>query len=172
MEDQSLLDLMHVSARVTIAAAPQQLYDLVADVTRTGEWSPICARCEWDENAGPWVGAWFTGYNEAPQGSMARALGGSRTPHAWDRRCEVVVADPGREFAFVTGGAADGHARWGYVFRVVERATEVEESWRVLRVTAHMRAVTDADLRQAVDLTRANIVVTLSRLKAVAEGRA
>ena len=49
-----------------VAATPQQVYDLVSDVTRTGEWSPICRECWWDEGDGPRVGAWFTGRNEVP----------------------------------------------------------------------------------------------------------
>ena len=50
---------------IVIARSPEMLYDLVADVTRMGAWSPVCQACWWDEGAGPRVGAWFTGRNEA-----------------------------------------------------------------------------------------------------------
>ena len=33
-------------ARIDIAAPPDVVYDLIADVTRMGEWSPECYRCE------------------------------------------------------------------------------------------------------------------------------
>jgi hypothetical protein len=172
VDDAQILDTLQASASVCVAASAEQLYEMVADVTRMGEWSPVCVACTWDDGAGPEPGAWFTGYNEAPEGSTARALGGSRTPVAWDRRCQVVAADPGNEFAFVNGGAAEGYARWSYAFRPTEEGTEVEERWKVLRVTEHMRAVPDRELRRSVDLTTANIVLTLSRLKAAAEAAA
>ena len=34
---------------VIIEAGPEALYDLVSDITRIGEWSPVCRRCWWDE---------------------------------------------------------------------------------------------------------------------------
>ena len=52
-------DLQHSEA-IGVASAPGTLYDLVADVTRTGEWSPVCKACWWDEGDGPQVGAQFT----------------------------------------------------------------------------------------------------------------
>ncbi len=45
------------SGSVVVDATPEQLYALVSDVTRTGQWSPICRECWWDEGAGPEVGA-------------------------------------------------------------------------------------------------------------------
>lgn len=76
---------------IVVQAPPDAVCDLVSDVTRTGEWSPVCASCWWDEGAGPWKGAWSTGRNEVP----------GRT---WETRSQVVAAEPGREFAFVVGG--------------------------------------------------------------------
>ena len=67
------------SGSLVISAAPEDLYDMVADVTRMGEWSPICKSCWWDEGAGPQVGAWFTGRNELPE-------------RTWETRSEVVGA--------------------------------------------------------------------------------
>ena len=67
---------------ITIARAPDEVYTMVSDVTRMGEWSPVCRSCWWDEGDGPRVGAWFTGHNEQPD-------------RTWDTRCEVIAADPG-----------------------------------------------------------------------------
>jgi uncharacterized protein YndB with AHSA1/START domain len=36
---------------VEIAAPPDAVYDLIADVTRMGEWSPECVRCRWLDGA-------------------------------------------------------------------------------------------------------------------------
>ncbi|MGO9154394.1 SRPBCC family protein [Mycobacterium sp.] len=32
---------------IEIAAPPEVVYDLLADITRMGEWSPECCRCVW-----------------------------------------------------------------------------------------------------------------------------
>ncbi|MFY9330449.1 MAG: SRPBCC family protein, partial [Candidatus Nanopelagicales bacterium] len=74
---------------VTVKASAQDLYDIVSDITRTGEWSPVCTSCWWDdETTAGEVGAWFTGRNVLPE-------------RTWDSRSQVVVAEPGREFAWL-----------------------------------------------------------------------
>ena len=34
---------------VTVEASAETLYDMVSDITRTGEWSPVCRSCWWDD---------------------------------------------------------------------------------------------------------------------------
>ena len=63
---------------------------MVSDVTRIGEWSPVCKACWWDEGSAAHVGDWFTGRNVLPD-------------RTWETRSEVIVAERGREFAFVGG---------------------------------------------------------------------
>ena len=58
-------DLRYTESAV-VACPPDTLYNMVSDVTRMGEWSPICRACWWDEGQGPRAGAWFTGRNEVP----------------------------------------------------------------------------------------------------------
>jgi hypothetical protein len=150
------------SATVFIAAAPEKLYDMVSDVTRMGEWSPVCKACWWDEGVtGPAVGAWFTGRNESPD----------RDP--WETRSRVVAAEPGNEFAFVVGGT---WTRWGYTFTPADDGTEVTESWEML--TAGLarfdqrfgdNAARELALRAAA--ARSGIPATLAALKRAAEGR-
>src|ERR1035437_3797899 len=41
---------------IKISRSAEELYDLIADVTRTGEWGPICKSCWWDDGDGPRVG--------------------------------------------------------------------------------------------------------------------
>ncbi len=102
---------------VTVEASTEKLYDLVSDITRTGEWSPVCTSCWWDDEveAGQ-VGAWFTGRNELPH-------------RTWETRSEVVVAERGREFAWVVGGS---FVRWSFTFAPVETGTVLTESWEFL----------------------------------------
>ena len=107
---------LRYSESVVVARSPEALYDMVSDVTRMGEWSPVCKACWWDEGDGPRPGAWFTGRNELPE-------------RTWETRSQVVAADRGREFAFVVRGS---WVRWGYTFSPVEGGTQVTESWEFL----------------------------------------
>ena len=110
-----MANLAHAES-IVITRAPDDVYRMVTDVTRMGEWSPECKSCWWDEGAGPSVGAKFSGRNEAGSAS-------------WETRCEVIAADPGREFAWIVGGNL---VRWGYRFEPVAEGTQVTESWEFL----------------------------------------
>lgn len=109
--------IRHHQEAVTVDASAESVYDVVSDITRTGEWSPVCTSCWWDDetDAGQ-VGAWFTGRNELP----------NRT---WETRSQVVVAERGREFAWVVGGR---FVRWAFVLTPAERGTTLTESWEFL----------------------------------------
>ncbi len=110
-----IVDLTY-SDSILIPAPPEALFDMVSDVTRMGEWSPVCKRCWWDDGESARVGAWFTGLNETPE-------------RTWETRCEVVAADRGRRFAFVVGGT---WTRWTYDFEPTGDATRVTETWEFL----------------------------------------
>jgi hypothetical protein len=105
------------SSSIVILRSPEEVYDMVADVTRMGEWSPVCTGCWWDEGDGPRVGGRFTGRNER----------GERT---WETRSEVITADRGHEFAWVVAEPPT-RARWGYSFVAVDDGTEVTETWEL-----------------------------------------
>ena len=109
------------SASTRIDCPPGKLYAMVSDVTRMGEWSPVCKACWWDEGSGPEVGAWFTGRNEIPE-------------RTWETRSQVIVAEPGKEFAFMVGGNL---VRWGYTLAPAGDGTEVTES-RDMETTMHL----------------------------------
>ena len=66
---------------------------MVSDVTRIGEWSPVCKACWWDEGSAAHVGDWFTGRNVLPD-------------RTWETRSEVIVAKRGRESS---PSSAGGH---------------------------------------------------------------
>src|SRR5438105_4378529 len=89
------------SASCEIAADPDVVWALVADVTRMGEWSPECRHCEWIAGAtGPAVGARFKARNKAARGP------------SWTNKPVVIAAEPGREFAFTRTGAGIGEVTW------------------------------------------------------------
>ena len=102
---------------ITVNLPAERLYALVANVTRTGEWSPVCKSCWWDDEASAGqVGAWFTGRNEVPE-------------RTWETRSQVVAAEPGREFAWVVGGK---YVRWGFTLAPSDAGTILSESWEFL----------------------------------------
>jgi hypothetical protein len=144
---------------IIVEATPEVLYELVSDITRTGEWSPICAACWWDDpgQAGR-VGAWFTGHNVLPD-------------RTWDTRSQIIAADRGREFAWIVGRA---FVRWSFRFDPYGAATRLTESWQFLPAGLAMfqekyadraAAEIDARTRQAHD----GIPRTLAAIKRIAE---
>ena len=143
---------------VVVASSPEELYDLVADVTRTGEWSPVCRACWWDEGTPGEVGSWFTGRNEVP----------GRT---WETRSQVVAAERGREFAWLVGGRL---VRWGFTLAPVAEGTRLTETWEFLPAGQEFfaeRYGEDAP-RQVQERTRAahdGIPATLAAIKRIAE---
>ena len=57
------------AAEEVVAARPELVWDLVADITRVGGWSPECVRAAWlGEPGRPRPGARFTGHNRFPDG--------------------------------------------------------------------------------------------------------
>lgn len=152
------METLRQSASIVVARTPEELYDMVADVTRMGEWSPVCKACWWDEGDGPRVGATFTGRNELPE-------------RTWETTSEVVAADRGKEFAFVVQVTG---TRWGYTFTPVEGGTEITESWefppRAFAVLQE-RFGDDAPAQIATrqELARTGMAATLAAIKKTAE---
>jgi hypothetical protein len=142
---------LSITRTAVLPLDPGQAYALVSDVTRMGEWSPVCKVCTWDDGAGPTLGSWFTGKNVAGE-------------REWETRCEVVAAQPGEEFAWVVGGAAEGTTRWGYRFRPAEGGTEVEESWGFVRLHERMEQMTEEQIEGMKKRTRSGIEETLAKL--------
>lgn len=146
------------SGSVNISRSPEDLYNMVSDVARIGEWSPVCKACWWDEGAGPEIGAWFTGRNELPE-------------RTWETRSRVVVADRGREFAFVVEGNL---ARWGYTFTPIDGGTRVTESWEFLpggiaRFEERYGADAQAQIAKRAKAAQEGIPATLAAIKRTAE---
>ena len=145
------------SESITVSRPPEELYALVSDVTRMGEWSPVCTGCWWDDDSRG-AGAWFTGRNEIPG-------------KTWETRSQVVADEPGREFAFVVGG---NRTSWGYTFESVDGGTRMTESWEILPAgeeyfLERFGAEAEAEVQQRADTARSGIRNTLAAIKAAAE---
>jgi hypothetical protein len=146
------------SDSVVVARPAEFLYDMISDVTRMGEWSPVCTTCWWDDGNAAQTGAWFTGRNDTAD-------------RTWETRCQVAAAERGRIFEFVVGGS---WIRWGYTFTEVAGGTEVTESWEFLpagiaRFEERFGADAPAQIRARTEDAHAGIPATLAAIKKVAE---
>ena len=146
------------SASIDVDRPVDVVYAMVTDLTRMGEWSPECRWCRWDEGAGPRVGAWFTGHNE-------------RDGREWDTHCEVVVADPGRAFAFKVSGS---WIRWSYGFESIDGGTRVTESWDftaegIAGFHEYFGERAEAKIAERTEAAEQGIPVTLAAIKRSAE---
>ncbi|HUV11791.1 MAG TPA: SRPBCC family protein [Acidimicrobiia bacterium] len=140
-----------------IAATPDALWAMVAEVTRMGEWSPENSRCKWLRGAtGPTVGARFKGINH----------NGKRR---WSTINTVQDCVPGEVFAFDTTAGPFAISRWEYRFEPSPTGTTVTETWTDQRgriATRLGKPVSGVEDRSSHN--RAGMVATLERLAAVA----
>jgi Polyketide cyclase / dehydrase and lipid transport len=141
---------------VHIAAPPTAVYALIGDVTRMGEWSPECERCEWlDDATGPAVGARFRGHNKLG------VIG-------WQTTCVVTAAEVGREFAFsVVHDNGRDETRWRYLLIPAGSGTEVVETYQfvwcpIVNRVSEVLIPRDRQLRRGIRQT-------LDRIKSAAE---
>ena len=154
------LDRDEVSMHMDVT--PEEVYALVADVTRTPEFSPEVLRCTWLEGAtGPAVGARFEAVNKAGRGP------------SWKNRPVVTAAVPGRLFAFARTEKFSGTVEWRYTFTPEGNGTRVTESYEVTRpvtrfgwfIIGRVFGCTDrrADLRAGMETTLQRMAATLTR---------
>jgi hypothetical protein len=113
--------MLRYQETIQIAAPAELIYDLVADVTSTGDRSPECRRVEW-------------------LGEPARAVAGGRfrgrnrwRGFIWWREVTITRADRGHEFAFKTepgNGIYNDTTTWRYQFEPAgDGGTNVTESY-------------------------------------------
>jgi uncharacterized protein YndB with AHSA1/START domain len=109
--------MAHVEVSRLIPTTPERVYELVSDLPRMGEWSPENLGGSWIKGAtGPAVGAQFKGKNRK---------GGKR----WSTISTVVIADPGKEFAFDVSVKGFAVARWGFRLEAADGGTVATEYW-------------------------------------------
>ena len=149
------------SAHLHMAAPADEIYDLVADVTRTTEFSPEILRCRWLDGAtGPAVGARFAARNKVPH----------RPP--WTNKPVVTAVERATRFSFARTERFAGTVEWTYTFQPDGDGTLVTESYEVTRPlsrfgwfiigTVFGRHDRRADLRDGMQQT-------LERMRAVVE---
>jgi len=118
---------MRDEVTVHMAATPEQVWDLVSDVTRIGSYSPETFEAEWLDGAtGPAVGATFRGHVKR----------NGRGPIYWTT-CTVTACEPGREFAFGVGSSDKPLNVWGYQLEPAGDGTDVTESFALAQTVPH-----------------------------------
>jgi uncharacterized protein YndB with AHSA1/START domain len=160
------------AAEEVVAVRPELVWDMLADVTRVGRWSPECIRAAWlGEPAGPRPGARFTGHNRFPNGFEYKVT------------CVVTEADRPCTFAWVVLDDSDNPARpsslWRYqIHPLPGGGSRVQQSFTHGPGDSYLRAVaTEAPGRAAeiiaarLDGLRANMSSTLRAMKAAAESQ-
>ena len=145
-------------AKVIVERPAEVVYDLVADVSRMGRWSPVCTGGSYDDD-----GEWFTGTND---------LNGS----TWETRCRVVTAERGREFTFINHGleGKTEMVKWGFHFRPLDDSrTEVTQTWEALPSYAEGLGLDDESATGVLDMMKGlaleGMPATLAALKSDAE---
>lgn len=147
---------LSVSVSKMIAARPETVYDLIADVTRMSSYSPETVRTKWlGDDTGPAVGARFKGTN---------VIGRTR----WSTAPTITAADRGVRFAFQVPGSSG--PLWTYEFTATDGGTLVTESMSqqkssplIIRMMRRGAGVTDR-----AEHLRQGMIVTLDRLSTAA----
>jgi hypothetical protein len=110
-------DEQRVSGSITVAARPDEVYALVSDLPRMGEWSPENTGGRWVGGAtGPAPGARFRGTNR----------NGRRR---WATVVTVTEATPPTRFAFRLLVGRKPVVEWAYDIRPTDGGCELTETW-------------------------------------------
>ena len=142
----------------TIHADAGDLYDLVSDLPRMGEWSPENTGGRWVNGAaGPVVGARFKGTNQSGW-------------HKWKTDVVVTGAQRGECFSFDVTLGPFKIANWEYRFHQKGAKTTVIETWTDHRVAGVGKiASLFVGVRDRPGRNRDNMEATLARLAAAVE---
>lgn len=118
------------SAEVTVevAAGPAQVWAVLSDPTRTGEWSHECHTVSWvDGHDRAEVGAQFRGRNRA---RMMR----------WTRTCTITDVEPDRRLVFRThGGYPPDSTEWRFdLAPTPSGGTRITQSFRIIAMPRYL----------------------------------
>ncbi len=149
---------MKGSVTVHMAAPADKIWNVIADITRTGEFSPEVFESEWLDGAtGPALGAKFRGHVRRNE------IG----PVYWTT-CRVTACEPGREFGFAVLAGDKALNNWHYRLDPSGDGTDVTESFRMADFPGvRLFELLGGQLR--VRRNKRDMRTTLERIKKVVE---
>ncbi len=150
------VDGMYHEESIDIDASADDVYALVSDLGRMGEWSPENVGGEWLDGGTGQVGDRFEGQNKIGE-------------REWAVVCQVTKADAGSEFQFVTGDPAAPFVRWSYRLGG-SNPTTVTEVWDVEQLPPTLVDLPPERLAGRAEQVRSAMQKTLAGIKATAEG--
>ena len=141
-----------------IAATPEEVWSLVADITCMGKWSSENTGGQWMRGAkGPALGAHFRGTN-------------SHGKKTWSSDCVVTACEPGRRFGFDVKVKGLKVAGWTYEFEPLDGGCRVVETWEDHRgAFVAFLAPLATGVKDRAARNRETMAHTLERLAASAE---
>ncbi|GAB2979555.1 SRPBCC family protein [Nocardioides montaniterrae] len=158
----SLIKPLSGEVSVHMKATPQEIWALLSDVTRIGEFSPETFEAKWTRGStGPAVGATFRGHVKR------NGVG----PVYWTP-CTVTRCVPGEVFEFAVGLSAEKAMNtWGYRLQPENDGTRVTEYFR-LTPAWYLRGYWLVLGRLRGRTNERGMRTTLERIKIVVEGEA
>jgi len=149
---------MEGSVTVHMAAPADKIWTLIADITRTGEFSPEVFESEWLGGAtGPALGAKFRGHVRRNE------IG----PVYWTT-CKITACEPGREFGFAVLAGDRALNNWHYRLEPSGEGTDVTESfWMPKSALMQVFRVFGGFLRERRN--KRDMRTTLERIQKVVE---
>jgi hypothetical protein len=147
-----------VSVSRDIAASPDTVWALIADLPRMGDWSPESTGGSWAKGAtGPKLGAHFKGTN---------ANGAKK----WNTHSVVTACEPARAFAFDVSAVGFKVATWRYLIEATDSGCTVTETWTDSRGWVVKTVGTQkSGVKDRADSNRAGMEKTLENLAAAVE---
>ena len=146
---------------VVVDASPASVWQVISDVTRTGEWSHECREACWLDGAvAAAPGVRFRGRNR--QGWVR-----------WGRKCEIITVDEPREIAWRTVSTLlyPDSTVWRLRLEPLDQGTRIVQEFEVVRAPKVLDYLYAAVLPAHRDRNE-QLTADLERIGAVAEARA
>ena len=150
----------HDEVRLVMAAPPEAIYEVIADIARMPELSPEVVSCRWLDGATePVVGARFAARNKFSRGP---AIG---------NKPAITDVEPGRKISWSRTEPFGGTVEWTYEFLPHPDGTEVVESYRTIKPVSRFGWVIISffSSKERAKLQRTGMEQTLQRLRALVE---
>ncbi|GIH67996.1 hypothetical protein Mth01_02490 [Sphaerimonospora thailandensis] len=168
--------LFQARAEIRISARPKEVYAVISDLRRSGEWSPECRGGEWISGEPGTAGAVFRGHNE--RGSDVVAWAPVVRGH-WITTCEVVEAEPDRTFcwAMCSRSGERQESVWGFGVEQVGDESVLVHHFLMTEPTEGIREITaQMDVAEKTNFffewgekVQRDMEVTVARIKRVIE---